>query len=59
MVFVNDFPVLLRRNVCKIDGGKLSHRKLEESGAFSVSVAFSHFAHLRNMTAAPRPVGSG
>lgn len=30
---------------------------LEESGAFSVSVGFSHLAHLRNMTSASNPCG--
>lgn len=45
MIFIIGFPGLLRRNKCKVDGSaKISHSKLEESGAFSVSVAFSHLA---------------
>ena len=44
--------------MCRIDdGGKISHRKLEESGAFYVSVAFSRSAYLRNVATAPQPPG--
>ena len=54
MVFVSGFPRLLRR---VDDSAKMRHRGLEASGAFSVSGAFSHLAHLRNRTAAPSPCG--
>jgi hypothetical protein len=59
MVFVNDLlMILFRRNVCKVDdSAKISHRKLEESGAFSISVAFLHCASLRNTIAAPSTCG--
>lgn len=57
MVFVTGFPSLLR-SICKIDdSAQMRHSKLEESGAFSVSVVLSHLASLRYMTATPSPCG--
>lgn len=53
--YVNGFHILLRRNISKVDdGAKISHSRLEESGAFSISEAFSfsHLAYLRNTIAA-------
>lgn len=38
--------------MCKVNGGKISHKKLEESGACTVSVAFC-CAQLRNRAAVP------
>ena len=48
----------LKKYVRIDDGGKISHRKLEESGVFYVSVAFSRSAHLRNVATAPQSPGA-